>query len=134
MWIDPWGWVSETAPGYTVYGLFDKGSSKPYYIGITNDPNRRAGEHIESGRLDTRTGRMEPIHENVTYGQARGYEQANIEIYKTKTAEPGKPISQTNRGNKINSFDHNSRTRKMTRQKYFEKYYKSEIKRQGHCI
>ncbi|WP_309550826.1 GIY-YIG nuclease family protein [Erwinia sorbitola] len=34
-----------------MYGLYDPGADKPHYVGITNDLDRRAGEHFKSGRL-----------------------------------------------------------------------------------
>jgi RHS repeat-associated protein len=126
-WIDPLGWVNETAPGYNVYGLFEEGAAKPYYVGITDDLSRRRVEHMTSGRLDA-TGEMRPLARNVTYGQARGYEQAYIEHYSTKTGTIGEPISVTNRGNKINSFDHESSTRTPGRQAYFEEHYATKTK------
>ncbi|MDO4431240.1 MAG: RHS repeat-associated core domain-containing protein [Lonepinella koalarum] len=128
LFIDPFGLVHEKAKGYSVYGLYDvdpntgKLSNKPYYIGITNDINRRTGEHLDSGRLSDNT-RLVPIKENITYGQARGYEQALIEHYQTRTGKIGEKISQSNRGNKYNSFDINSKTRRRSRQRYFVRYY-----------
>ncbi len=91
-------------PGYNVYGLFDPGATEPYYVGITNDTERRAGEHRATGRLNPGS-RMEVLDKNVTYGQARGYEQHYIDKYGTKTGVIGEDISATNRGNKVNSFD-----------------------------
>lgn len=96
------------------------------YIGITNEWERRTIEHRNSGRLDS-SSIMNILAENVTYGQSRGYEQAYIEYYKTKTGTIGEVISATNKGNKVNSFDHNSKTRAPARQKYFENAYKSKI-------
>ncbi|TCP79939.1 RHS repeat-associated protein [Pseudomonas putida] len=116
-WVDPLGWVAETAPGYFVYALYDKGAKDPYYIGITDNVTRRRGEHVASGRLNG--GKMKVLDRNVTYGQARGYEQAYIEHHGTKTGIVGEAISDTNRGNKINSYDHQSRTRSAARQQYF---------------
>jgi RHS repeat-associated protein len=124
-WIDPLGWISETAPGYNVYGLYEPGATKPYYIGMTDDLTRRQIEHAASGRLGIED-EMRPLERNVTYGQARGYEQAYIEHYGTKTATIGEPISAMNRGNKINSFDHASTTREPGRQSYFEDHYKAK--------
>lgn len=122
---DPLGLIHEEATGYSVYGLYDAGSDKPYYVGITNDLDRRRSEHIDSGRLlDDDTTELRPIKEDVTYGEARGIEQANIEEHKTKTGKVGDPISQANRGNKINSFDVNSKTRPADRQKYFVDAFK----------
>ncbi|WP_372338239.1 RHS repeat-associated core domain-containing protein [Neisseria lactamica] len=141
IWIDPFGLVHEKTPGYHVYGLFDVDSNtgkiadKPYYVGITNDTARRIAEHQDTGRL-TKDGltRMEPLHRNLTYGQARGYEQALIEHYDTKHGEVGKEISQSNRQNKINSFDINSKTRRKSRQKYFMKFRNKLLKKlKGKC-
>ena len=52
VYYDPSGMIGERTPGYNVYGLYDNDSEKPYYIGITNDLERRAQEHKETGRLD----------------------------------------------------------------------------------
>lgn len=71
-----------------------------------------------SGRLtedETKTS-LKILEPDVNYGQARGYEQAYIEYYKTKTGDIGKEISQENRGNKIASFDHENTTRNEKRQ------------------
>lgn len=103
-WIDPLGLIPVDTTGYSVYGLFDSGAKQPYYVGITNDIDRRMGEHIDSGRL-TPGARMEPLDRSVTYGQARGYEQFYIDQYGTKTGVIGMDISSNNRGNKYNSFD-----------------------------
>ena len=124
-WIDPFGLTAATAPGYYVYGLYDEGASKPYYVGITNDTTRRAQEHFSTGRL-SQDADMRFLERNVTYGEARGYEQYYIEEHGTLTGKRGEPISSTNRGNKINSYDHNSKTRDPRRQEYFEKFYKSK--------
>ena len=69
-WIDPLGLTALDTTGYNVYGLFDPGASKPYYVGITDDLLRRAGEHRDSGRL-TPGAQLLPLDENVTYAQAR---------------------------------------------------------------
>ena len=140
MWIDPWGLVHEKTKGYHVYGLFDVDSKgnpigDPYYIGITNDTKRRGTEHIESGRLSgdgkisDRKTKLIPLHQDVTYGQARGYEQAYIKHYGTRTGNIGEDISQENRGNKYNSFDTNSKTRRKSRQNYFMKYFNKMTER-----
>ena len=129
-WIDPFGLIHEKAPGHNVYELYDINpqtgqlADKPYYVGITDNIRRRTTEHENSGRL-TKDGstRLVARHENITYGQARGYEQALIEQHGTKTGTRGVNISQSNRGNKINGFDVDSPTRPQTRQKYFLKHY-----------
>ncbi len=131
-YIDPLGLVAVDAPGYNVYGLFDPGVKEPYYVGITNDLDRRAIEHAGTGRL-TPGASMQPLDRNVTYGQARGYEQYYIEEYKTKTGIIGKDISSTNRGNKYNSFD---RSRTDARANAFKDAYnkKSVLKKyKGKC-
>jgi RHS repeat-associated protein len=124
--IDPLGWVNESATGYSVYGLFDKGASQPYYVGVTDDLSRRAGEHIQSGRLGQGT-EIRALDRNVTYGQARGYEQAYIEHYQTKTGVIGEEITAANRGNKVASFDHSSQARTPSRQANFEGNYREKM-------
>lgn len=128
-WMDPLGWIHETAPGYHVYELWAPGATKPYYVGITDDLTRRAGEHRTSGRMPDGST-MKTIIRNVTYGKARGIEQANIEHHGTKTGTVGSDLTQATtydqRGNKIASFDHDNLTRDRTRQAYFEDHYQAE--------
>jgi len=113
-WIDPLGLTPVDTTGYNVYGLFDPGASKPYYVGITNDLDIRAGQHRGTGRL-TPGSTMQALDRNVTSAQARGYEQFYIDKIGTKTRMRGEDISPTNRGNKINSYDRYSTTRDPTR-------------------
>ncbi|WP_232918265.1 RHS repeat domain-containing protein, partial [Pseudomonas syringae] len=124
-WTDALGLVHELTPGYNVYGLFQEGAEKPYYVGVTDDLARRRNEHIGTNRLSPGT-EMVPLDKNVNYGQARGYEQAYIEHYETKTGVIGKEISPANRGNKINSFDHESTLRTPSRQANFESSYQTK--------
>ncbi|MDV6997655.1 RHS repeat-associated core domain-containing protein, partial [Dickeya solani] len=121
-WVDPLGLTPVDATGYSVYGLFDSGAKEPYYVGITNDIDRRAAEHLETGRLSPGS-RMRVLEDNVNYGQARGYEQHYIEHYKTRTGTIGEEISSTNRGNKYNSFDH---SRTDSRAQAFKDAYNSK--------
>jgi RHS repeat-associated protein len=126
--LDVFGLFHHNDTGHNVYGLYDivghdsKGAAiladKPYYIGITNDLDTRAIQHRTSGRLDANS-QMLPLDTNITYGQARGYEQAYIEHYGTKTGTVGEDISATNRGNKINSFDVDNKTRVRDRHQSF---------------
>lgn len=131
-YIDPLGLTPVDAPGYNVYGLYDldingKPVGDPYYVGITNDLDRRTAEHVDSGRLTgTRKTGLIPIDEDITYGKARGYEQAYIERYQTKNGIIGESPSATNRGNKYNSFDHDNTTRERGRHKYFTDAYNSK--------
>lgn len=124
-WADPLGLIAVDTPGYTVYGLYDGNplTTKPYYIGITNDIDRRSAEHETSGRL-SKSSSIAPIKSDITYGQARGQEQYFIEKYKTQTGVIGQPVSSKNRGNKYNSFD---LSRVDNRANYFKQAY-NEVK------
>lgn len=127
--LDEFGLFHHNNSGHNVYGLYDvvgydtNGnpilSDTPYYIGISNNTKLRAEQHMDSGRLVKGKNIMVVLDENVKYGQARGYEQAYIEYYKTRTGIIGEEISSTNQGNKINSFDVNNTTRNAERHKSF---------------
>jgi hypothetical protein len=107
-----------------VYGLYRDGEKKPYYVGITNDFDRREGEHRDSARLAGKS-QMLPLSgtaENpLKYKEARGHEQALIEHHGTKP--PDKKGEHP--GNVINSFDHK---RQDDRGKAFEEEYKKKKK------
>ncbi|OOF05725.1 hypothetical protein BZG80_05525 [Salinivibrio sp. MA440] len=102
--MDPLGLTPLNQGGFSVYGLYDEGASKPYYIGISNNPTKRELQHLSSGRL-AGDAQLVVLESDLNYAQVRGYEQAYIEEYGTKTGVRGKDISITNRGNKVNSFD-----------------------------
>ena len=121
IYYDPSGFVPLNKKGYYVYGLFDNGKKRPYYIGITNDIERRTKEHVDSKRLNQEKAFLYPIFENVVYGNARGYEQYFIKKYGTKTGIRGKKIDEKNRGNKNNSY---RETRTDKRAKWFKAAYK----------
>ena len=124
------GLVALNAPGYTVYGLYKPGATKPYYIGITNDVERRALEHLKSGRLDSYS-KLKAIEKDLIYGEARGSEQYNIEKHKTRTGKIGEEISSTNQGNKYNSFNH---AQTDSRAAVFKKAYNDRVKKgRGGC-
>jgi len=135
---DPFGLFHHNDPGHYVYGLYDPPSppapgQKPYYVGITNNTDARAGQHADAGRMPPGT-HMQTLDGPVTYGQARGYEQAYIEHHGTKTGTPGdpmgtkaKPLQGTARGNRINSFDVNNKTRPKARQKAFNQARKAKL-------
>jgi RHS repeat-associated protein len=114
--IDPQGLVPLNATGYSVYALYHRGATEPYYIGITNDVTRRGREHRDSGRL-RRGGEMRVLHPNVRYSVARGYEQAYIERRGTLTGFPG---------NEINSFRH---SRRDARARAFRRAYNERMGR-----
>ena len=73
--MDPWGLVPLGTEGFSVYALYEKGCSIPYYIGITRqDVDVRMEQHIKTGRYEaTTTHRV--LHPNLTIKRARGSEQ-----------------------------------------------------------
>ena len=105
VWVNPWGLVPLGTEGFSVYALYEKGCSPPYYIGITRqDVDVRMEQHIKTGRYEaTTTHRV--LHPDLTIERARGSEQFYLEKYQTKTGIIGQEVSSTNKGNKINSFD-----------------------------
>lgn len=120
--IDPLGLIGLDEPGYMVYGLYHPGETKPYYVGITNDDQRRSGDHKRKTRM-VEGDQLHPIpgSENLTFKEARGHEQALIEHHGTKP--PNKKGEHP--GNVINSFDHK---RQDDRGKAFEEEYKKKKK------
>ncbi|MDG6894344.1 hypothetical protein [Volucribacter amazonae] len=125
MW-DPLGLVNELTQGYSVYGLFENNKTKPHYIGITNNIPIRENQHIKSGRLP-KNSKLIPLDSNINYGNARGYEQAYIEYYGTKTVRRGENISGANKGNKNNSFSTENKTRNIKRQNHFMNVYNEKL-------
>ena len=119
--IDPFGLDPLGTGGYSVYALYDKGATDPYYIGITKqDVNTRMDQHMGTGRYNPKNNKFKVLDNDLTIEQARGKEQFLIEKHKTKTGIIGEDISATNRGNKINSFD---KTRTDARGKAFKAEY-----------
>ena len=125
--IDPLGLFDLNAPCFSVYGLFLAGSDETYYIGITNDTEIRANKHRLDGRMPDGS-EMRVFEDNLTYGKARGFEQARIKHHGTLKGAWGKPISETNLGNKNNSFDIE---RTDERAKHFNKHRKDKLKELG---
>lgn len=64
---------------------------------------------------------------DITYGEARGYEQCYIDYFDTRHGIIGEEISSTNRQNKYNSYDRKSKTQDPKRQEYFENAYKNKL-------
>jgi RHS repeat-associated protein len=135
---DPFGLIHHNDPGHYVYGLYSpeppKPGQKPYYVGITNDLDKRGAQHQASGRL-VEEGRPYRLDGPVKYGTARGYEQAYIEHFETKTGtrgalmgSPEKPLRGKARGNRANSFDINNTKRWAPRHKAFCKARKEKLK------
>ena len=125
--IDPFGLIPLNSPGFSVYGLFLAGSNEPYYIGITNNTIERARKHKRDGRMPDGS-KMKVFEDNLTYGKARGFEQARIKHHGTLTGDWGKPISETNLGNKNNSFNIE---RTDERAKHFNKHRKDKLRELG---
>ena len=40
-WLDPFGLIPLDQMGFSVYGLFEEGATKPFSVGITNDKGIR---------------------------------------------------------------------------------------------
>ena len=101
--IDPLGLIALDEPGYSVYGLYRKGEDTPYYVGVTNDIDRRGDDHGQTQRLvpDAQIKGI-PGSEQLTYAEARGHEQAYMEHYGTKPNDR----KGTSPGNVNNSFRH----------------------------
>ncbi len=126
---DPFGLADPKDPGYFVYALFDDNTSvDPYYLGMTNRPDLRAGEHFQSGRM-MGNNVMRVLEGPMSFGEARGTEQLLIEEFGTKTGTRGVPISASNRGNKVASFD---KTRTDKRGSAYNKGYNAARKR--YCV
>ncbi len=101
-WSDPLGWVQTplNKPGFYVYGLYAPNAKTPYYIGHTEQlPAAREKQHDRSTRLGK--GELKVLKGQdgkMTYTQAKGYEQAYREKYKTKGKFPGNVIEPINKG------------------------------------
>jgi len=113
--IDPLGLepIPLDQPGNTVYGIFETGAEKPFYVGITNDFDRRFLEHqdILPGkdlpRFDPTKHEMIPMpgienNGDLKYAEARGWEQALMEHHGTRPADCKGEFP----GNVYNSFSH----------------------------
>ncbi|MCF5156919.1 type IV secretion protein Rhs [Pseudomonas sp. PA-6-2E] len=101
-WSDPLGWVQTplNKPGFYVYGLYAPNAKTPYYIGHTEQlPAAREKQHDRSTRLGKGELRVLKGQDGkMTYTQAKGYEQAYREKYKTKGKFPGNVIEPINKG------------------------------------
>jgi RHS repeat-associated protein len=96
--VDPLGLaaVALNTPGYSVYGLFKPGAETPYYVGHTNQElSARLGQHAGTGRANASTEirSLTGATKDLTYTQAKGYEQAYVEHYDTKTGGEGNRIN-----------------------------------------
>jgi hypothetical protein len=90
--IDPFGLIPLNQGGFSLYHIIDTTTGDPVYVGITNDFDRREQEHRRTGHADDRYV-PEVQEKNLTYAQARGYEQADIAHFQTRdTSYIGEPI------------------------------------------
>ncbi|AVD82340.1 type IV secretion protein Rhs [Pseudomonas sp. SWI6] len=97
-WYDSLGLTPTVldAPGYAVYGLYNPGKEKPFYVGHTaQDPAAREQQHKQTQRLGQ--GELRVIESDLTYTQAKGKEQFYVESYGTKTGFPGNVIEPINK-------------------------------------
>ncbi len=94
--IDPFGLANpdyKTRNDHIVYGLFAEGEDTPFYVGRTvGDTASAEARHTKSGRLGEGV-EMRELHSGLSYDQARGLEQANIQKHKTLTGFPGNEIN-----------------------------------------
>ncbi|MGE6166847.1 RHS repeat-associated core domain-containing protein [Aeromonas rivipollensis] len=79
-WVDPLGLVALDDKGWSLYHIM-KGDDV-VYVGITKDVRTRTTQHTNSGRLG-RGYELVEVESDLTHAQVRGYEQADIEHYKT---------------------------------------------------
>ena len=127
--IDPKGLTPLDAPGYSLYHIIDDATGNVAYVGISNNPNVRALQHDATGRLG-RGYTLSPVSEDLTYAQARGYEQADIERLGTRdTSRRGLPF-EAGEANRCNSFD---TARCDARAKEFNRYREERLKSMGCC-
>jgi len=138
-WIDPLGLICTTHKGaddqgYVVYHITD-GKKPPtvLYVGITEKGRfrERILEHESSGRKsDGRDMYIADHAEN--YGQARGYEQAHIEHYKTLKTEGRGKSPEEFPGNRQRSYNPDRLSKKNDeRANTFNGYYTSKMKEAG---
>lgn len=115
-WVDPLGLAGLDDTGYSLYHIVDS-DGKVVYVGITNQgTDVRAAQHEVTGRLGPGY-ELREVESNLTYAQARGYEQADIAQYGTRDTsrigqyvnDPDNParIYEPGEPNRIWSFDVN---------------------------
>lgn len=125
-WIDPFGLTALDTPGYSLYHIVDD-TGKVAYVGISNNPDRRALEHAMSERLGDGY-RLDTKERNLTFAQARGYEQADIKHYGTRdTSRIGLPF-ESGEPNRQYSY---AEDRNDDRAKEYKEY--EEERRRSRC-
>lgn len=100
-WVDPLGLVGLDDGGYSLYHIVDS-NDKVVYVGITNQgTDVRAMQHEVTGRLGPGYDLVR-VESDLTYAQARGYEQADIAHYGTRdTSRIGQRINDPNNPKRI---------------------------------
>lgn len=127
--IDPSGLTPLNATGYSLYHIVDNDTGEVVYVGITNDPTRRQIEHTDSGRLGEGY-RMDTVESDLTYAQARGYEQADIDHFGTRdTGRIGEPF-HAGEPNRCWSYDP---ARTDARSRAFRRHERARARAHGGC-
>jgi RHS repeat-associated protein len=129
MQFDPFGLVPLDATGYSVYHITDRATGDVVYVGITNDVARRQIEHTNSGRL-AEGFEFTEVRGDLTYAQARGFEQADIAHYGTRdTGRIGQPI-EAGEPNRCWSYDP---ARTDVRARAFQEHEQARRQSRGGC-
>jgi RHS repeat-associated protein len=127
--MDPSGQVALNAPGYSLYHVVDTRTGRVVYVGITNDVDTRRAQHEASGRVSRRY-QLEPVEQGLTYAQARGYEQADIDHYRTRrTSRIGEDI-RPGEPNRVWSYDPG---RTDARARAFRRHERARTRARGGC-
>jgi RHS repeat-associated protein len=136
--IDPFGLIchrdTNGGEGYVIYAIVDR-DGNVVYVGITNNFDTRCSQHSEpGGRLDpnhpdAQHREMVPIDHAETYGQARGFEQAYIELTGTRDTSVAGTRAADNPSNRCNSFDpdRGTRSRDPARDRAFQQARRDKL-------
>ncbi|QDC11224.1 hypothetical protein FHY55_19180 [Oceanicola sp. D3] len=126
--IDFFGLTPLDQGGYSLYHITN-GAGDVVYVGITNDPAVRRSGHTGTGRLG-RGYQMNVVERNLTYAQARGYEQADIRHYGTRdTSRIGQPY-QAGDPNRVWSY---AEGRNDARAQAFQEHERQRTAGYGGC-
>lgn len=133
-WADPLGLIpldhtGADGKGYTIYALVDRNTQEVKYVGLTEDSRfwERMKEHTDKGRFHADLESIE-LDSARTYAEARGKEQAYIDIHHEtayNSAARGKKFGVGTEGNRQVGFDVN---RTDDRGKAFKKHYDASMK------
>ena len=101
--VDPDGLTPLDAPGYGLYHIVDS-NGQVAYVGISNNIDVRRAQHEITGRLGDGYELVTQERE-LTYAQARGYEQADIEHFGTRDLDRRGLPFEAGEANRCNGFD-----------------------------